>query len=129
MPADTMQTLILVLLIGVGFYFLAIRPQRKRAKEMQEMTKSLEPGSRVMISAGIVGSIKHLGERQAILEIAPGVEMTIFKQAIVKVLDPHEDEFEYADDEVGADAEGVSRDPRPDAPEEFIDEPPTAPQK
>ena len=94
-------TLLMVALMGAAFYFLLIRPQKKRAKEQQEKLAALEAGSRVMTISGIIGTISHLGEKQAILEIAPGVEITIDKRALST--QPIEDEFEYVD--ADADAE------------------------
>ena len=73
---------VMLVLMGAAFYFLLIRPQQKRSKQQQEMTNSLEPGTRVMLSSGVFGTIRHLGERQAIIEIAPGIEMTVVKQAV-----------------------------------------------
>lgn len=95
---DMGSTVLMLVLMGAAFYFLLIRPQQKRAKKQTEMTNALAPGARVMLSSGVFGTIRHLGERQAIIEIAPGIEMTVIKQAIVKTLTPEDDEFEYADD-------------------------------
>ncbi len=92
------STVLMLALMGAAFYFLLIRPQQKRAKKQQEMTSALGAGTRVMLSSGIFGTIQHLGEKQAIIEIAPGLEMTVIKAAIVKTLAPEDDEFEYADD-------------------------------
>ncbi|MCB0891157.1 MAG: preprotein translocase subunit YajC, partial [Propionibacteriaceae bacterium] len=92
------STVLMLVLMGAAFYFLLIRPQQKRAKKQAEMTNALAPGARVMLSSGVFGTIRHLGDRQAIIEIAPGIEMTVVKQAIVKTLTPEDDEFEYADD-------------------------------
>lgn len=92
------STLVMLLLLAAAFYFLLIRPQQKRAKQQQEMTKSFSPGVRVMTTSGVLATIKHVGEKQIIVEIAPGVEMTVISQAILKVLGPDDDEFEYADD-------------------------------
>lgn len=92
-------SLLMFVALGAAFYFLIFRPQQKRAKEQQEMNNSLAPGTRVMTSSGVLGTIKHLGERQLILEISPGVEMTLVKQAVAKVLKAEDDEFEYSDDD------------------------------
>jgi Preprotein translocase subunit YajC len=73
---------------------------------------ALEAGARVMTISGIVGTIKHLGEKQAILEISPGVEMTVVKGAIS--MQPVDDEFEYADETDAA--EDVEPDVVDDAP-------------
>jgi preprotein translocase subunit YajC len=90
------QLIGMIALMGGAFYFLLIRPQQKRTKEQKEHMNTLAPGARVMTISGIIGTIKHLGEKQAILEISPGVEMTIVKGAIS--MQSVEDEFEYADD-------------------------------
>ena len=71
-----------LILIFVVFYFLLIRPQQKRTKEQKEHMSTLSEGSRVMTISGIIGTIKHIGEKQAIIEISPGVELTIDKRAI-----------------------------------------------
>ena len=90
------STLLMIGAMGGAVYFLMIRPQQKKAKEQTSLMNSLEPGSRVMTISGIVGTIKYLGEKQIILEISPGVEMTMDKRAISP--QPVLDEFEYADD-------------------------------
>ncbi len=89
-------TILMVVLMGGAVYFLMIRPQQKRTKEQKEKLAALGPGSRVMTVSGIIGTVKHLGEKQAILELAPGVEMTVVKAAISS--QPVDDEFEYATD-------------------------------
>ena len=114
-----METVLMVVLMGAALYFLLIRPQKKRAKEQQEKLAAIEAGSRVMTISGIIGTVSHLGEKQAILEIAPGVEITIDKRALST--QPIEDEFEYvdadADTEAPAEPDGLaSADPlSPDA--------------
>jgi preprotein translocase subunit YajC len=88
----------ILLLVGVVavFYLMLVRPQQKRAKEQQKLMTALAAGDRVMTISGIVGTIRYLGEKQAIIEISPGVEMTVVKGAISS--QPVEDEFEYAED-------------------------------
>lgn len=90
------STIAMIALMGGAVYFLMIRPQQKKAKETANLMSSLEPGSRVMTISGIVGTIKYLGDKQAILEVSPGVEITMDKRALST--QPVVDEFEYADD-------------------------------
>ncbi len=106
-----METVLLIVVMGAAVYFLMIRPQQKRAKEQQNLMSALEPGARVMTVSGIIGTIKYLGDKQAIIEISPGVEMTVDKRAIStqKV----EDEFEYADDDAEPAAELEAADQTP----------------
>ncbi len=91
------STVLLFVLAGGALYFLMIRPQQKRQKEQQSHMSALEPGARVMLISGIIGTIKYMGEKQAVVEISPGVEMTVDKRAIST--QPVVDEFEYADED------------------------------
>lgn len=100
---DPGSTILLFAVMGAALYFLMIRPQQKRQKEQQKLMSSLEPGVRVMLLSGIFATIKYVGDKQAVVEIAPGVEMTVDKRAISP--QPVEDEFEYEDDSEGAPAE------------------------
>jgi len=50
-----------------------------------------------MMSGGIFGTLKHLGDKQVVVEVSPGVELTFVRQAIIRPLKDDEDEFEYAD--------------------------------
>src|SRR5665811_1684143 len=90
-------TLAMIAVLIVAGYFLIIRPQRKRAKDAAELQSSLQAGSRVMMSGGIFGTLKHLGDKQVVVEVSPGVELTFVRQAIIRPLKDDEDEFEYAD--------------------------------
>jgi preprotein translocase subunit YajC len=93
---DTLTLAMIAVLIVVG-YFLIIRPQQKRAKEQQALQNSLQEGSRVMMSGGVFGTIRHMGDKQVVVEVSPGVELTFVRQAIIRPLKDDEDEFEYAD--------------------------------
>ncbi|MDR2930786.1 MAG: preprotein translocase subunit YajC [Propionibacteriaceae bacterium] len=88
----------ILVIFGVAMYFLMIRPAKKQQQKQQEMMNSLEVGSRVMLGSGIYGTIRHLGEKQAVIEISPGVDLTILRQAIRGAVAPDEEEFEYADE-------------------------------
>ncbi len=122
---DMGSTVLMLVLMGAAFYFLLIRPQQKRAKKQQEMTNSLQPGTRVMLSSGVFGTIRHLGERQAIIEIAPGIEMTVVKQAVVKTLTAEDDEFEYSDEPAVVDDEPTESPFDNIQPSDFIDPKPS----
>ncbi|HSN11606.1 MAG TPA: preprotein translocase subunit YajC [Propionibacteriaceae bacterium] len=93
---DPLTLAMIAVLIVVG-YFLIIRPQQKRAKETAALQASIQEGSRVMMSGGIFGTVRHMGEKQVVVEVSPGVELTFVRQAIIRPLKDDEDEFEYAD--------------------------------
>ena len=78
----------LVMLVGlfVFFYFIAIRPQRKRQKEHGEMVANLAKGDEVVTNSGILGKITKLEEDYLVLKVADNVELKFQKVAIHAVL-------------------------------------------
>lgn len=77
------QMLITFALIGIIFYFLLIRPQRKQQKEMQERQNNLKPGDKVVSAGGIYGIIREVQDSTVKLEIAPNTIIKIAKTSIV----------------------------------------------
>ena len=57
-----------ILLIVVVMYFILIRPQRKRDKEMQKMRNNLQVGDEVTTSGGIIGRVVSLREDTVVIE-------------------------------------------------------------
>lgn len=65
------------------FYFILIRPQQKRLKIHRDMLKSLQKGSKVLTTGGIIGTImKFEGDDIVVIEIAQGVKVRIARSAI-----------------------------------------------
>jgi preprotein translocase subunit YajC len=75
-------------LIAVVFWFLLIRPQRRRQLELMRTQGSIEPGDEVMLGAGIVGRVASTSDEYVQLEVSPGVELQVSRQAVVRVLTP-----------------------------------------
>ena len=71
---EMFQILFLVGLF-VLFYFIAIRPQRKRQKEHQQMVSSLSKGDEVVTSSGILGRVTALDDNYMVLNVANNVDM------------------------------------------------------
>jgi preprotein translocase subunit YajC len=71
---EMFQILFLVGLF-VLFYFIAIRPQRKRQKEHKDMVSALGKGDEVVTSSGILGRVTSLDDNYMVLSVANNVEM------------------------------------------------------
>jgi preprotein translocase subunit YajC len=67
------------------FYFLLIRPQQKRAKELKNMLAGLKPGDEVLTSGGIYGRILETTENYVILD-AGEIELKISRAAVTSVI-------------------------------------------
>ncbi len=98
-PAFT-QILILGLLFGV-FYFMLIRPQKKRAKTHRNLIESVEVGDEVVTIGGLHGRVTRVGEDDLDIEAAPGTNLKFVKSAIARKLTEDDDE----DEEIGATSE------------------------
>lgn len=94
---DPVTLFMLVALFGL-MYFMLVRPAQKKAREQQQLVSTIQPGARIMTGSGIYGTVRHVGDLQAIIEISPGVEMTVAKQAILRTVRTEDDEFEYDDE-------------------------------
>lgn len=65
-----------VVIIAI-MYFMMIRPQRKRQKEIENFRNSLQPGQEVVTSGGIYGKIKEVSNGIVVLEVAKGVDIRV----------------------------------------------------
>ncbi len=73
--------LFLALIFGL-FYFLMIRPQRKRQKEHQHMTEELRVGDRIITAGGIYGKIESLSQDSVVLKIESGTTIRVARASI-----------------------------------------------
>lgn len=99
--------LLWVAAFGVIIYLFFIRPNKKRQDEQTKMMNAMQPGTRVMLTSGIFGTIEAVGDKQMVIELAPGTAITVVKQAIAKVLTEADEEFEYTDDNAIEPSDGV----------------------
>ena len=104
-------TLILIALMVVAFYFLIMRPQKKRQQAIQKTMNELQPGTRVMLGSGLFGTLVSVGTKQVVLEVSPGVEMTVLKQAIARTVAPGDEDTEFDELEEYDDSEVIADEP------------------
>ena len=81
MQAQYINILMIVFLF-VFMYFMIIRPQSKRNKELKLLQDSLKEGDRIVTFAGIYGDIVEVGTVTVKVRIAPKVEIELDRNAI-----------------------------------------------
>ena len=89
MPQDQgtqslISLVILIVVFGAIFYFLIIRPQRRREREHRKLLQSLKRGDRVVTAGGIYGTIDKIDDDTVILSLEEGAKVRIAKSSIVE---------------------------------------------
>lgn len=96
--------IILALLIVFMFWSQRRRAQRMKA-EQEEKSRQLLPGAKVLLQGGFYGTIVEYDaddlSKSALVELAPGVEVEVHSQAVLRVVDPIEGTL-TEDDEIEA---------------------------
>ncbi len=83
-PTALVQLLPLIFLFVV-FYFLLIRPQRKKQIEHQKMIESLKKNDEVVTVGGIHGTIINVKEKTFIIRVDDNVKIEVDKSSVAYV--------------------------------------------
>ena len=80
--------IILVVFIAV-MYFLMIRPQKKRDKQIQEMRSSLQVGDEIITIGGICGKIVKTKDETIVIQVgADKVKFEMMRWSVSQVVNP-----------------------------------------
>lgn len=69
------------------FYFMLIRPQKRREKERQALLNAVKTGDRVLFAGGILGVVANVKEKTLVVKIADGVKVEVVRGAVSQVLE------------------------------------------
>ena len=94
MTSEQLAGFLPILLIVLAFWFLVIRPARKRQTQAQQLQSRIAVGDRVMLTSGIFGRVVRLADETLELEIAAGVAITALRPAVARVVEPETGEAE-----------------------------------
>lgn len=76
-----------MILIFVVFWFVLIRPQRKKDKEAQQMLKNLKVGDRICTIGGIYGTIVRIKDDVLTVEVGEAKTQMVFARWAIKNID------------------------------------------
>ena len=71
----------MVIIVAI-MYFMMIRPQQKRQKEIMNFRRGLQIGQNIITSGGIYGKIKSVDETTVTLEVSHNVSIRIDKNSV-----------------------------------------------
>jgi preprotein translocase subunit YajC len=99
-------------LLALAFFFLIVRPQRRRVSAHRAFVSALRLGDEVVTTGGIYGTIRALRGDAVELEIAPGIVIRVARAAVAQPASP------------GGDAAGAAADDEPSDSREIEGPPP-----
>ncbi|MGA8008172.1 MAG: preprotein translocase subunit YajC [Thiomonas sp.] len=83
---STVMSLLPIIVMFVILYFVMLRPQMKKQKEMRAMLAALAKGDEVVTTGGMVGKISKINDNYVNLEIAANTEVQVQRSAVTMVL-------------------------------------------
>jgi preprotein translocase subunit YajC len=81
----TLQMVGFLVVIFALFYFVMIRPQRKKQKEQQTMVAALQKGDRVITAGGIFGTIDSVREDSVVIKVESGTLLRVAKGSVMVI--------------------------------------------
>jgi len=82
--ASFAQSFLPILLIGVIFYFLLIRPQNQRMKAHRQMLSEVSRGDTIVTNGGLIGKVKKVNDDELTVDFN-GNEMKVIRSMIADV--------------------------------------------
>ena len=73
--------IMIVAMIAI-FYFLMIRPQQKKQKDLQRSREAMKNGDKVITAGGIHGRIKEVSDTSMLIEVSDGVRIRVEKSSV-----------------------------------------------
>jgi len=81
-PGGTLGALMPLVLMFVIFYFLLIRPQRKRMKEHEALIARLKKGDRVVTNGGLIGNIHALTDSELTIDLDGKTKVRVVRSQV-----------------------------------------------
>lgn len=79
--ADYSGIIMIVALIAI-FYFLMIRPQQKKQKEIRKFREGLKKGDNIITAGGIYGKIKEIKDDSFLVSVSDNTILRIDKGSV-----------------------------------------------
>ena len=78
------QFLIMMVLIFGVMYFLMIRPQQKKQKELVKFRNALDKGQKIVTAGGTYGTVKEVKEGYVLVEVDSNVAIRVDKNMVMR---------------------------------------------
>jgi preprotein translocase subunit YajC len=106
--------IILVVFLGI-FYFVMVRPQRSRQRRAMQMQNQVVPGQRIVTTAGMYGTVVSADDQDIVIEVAPGVQISMLRRAVLRVVTDTDDASSAASGTAALDGQAAGEPEQPPA--------------
>lgn len=86
-PGMFLSFIVPMIFVGLIFYFVLIKPQKKQHQEVQKMRDNLKEGANIITTGGIHGTVKKVKDDIVTLQVADNVRIKINRASIGTVKD------------------------------------------
>jgi preprotein translocase subunit YajC len=90
--ARMMETVGMMVIMLVAFYFILIRPQNEQRKKQEAMLKALKKGDKIVTTSGILATVVSVKDRTVTIR-SEDTKLEVLKSAITQVVE----DFDKAD--------------------------------
>ena len=82
---NPLQMFLPLILIFLVFYFLVIRPQKKKEDKRKQMIEAVQKGDKVVTIGGVHGQVTQVDETSVLLQVDSTVKLRVEKSALSSV--------------------------------------------
>lgn len=86
------SSIIFLILVGIVFYLMLYRPNKKRIDQHRRLIESVSEGDEVVTIGGVFGTVRSVTDEHFHVEISPGTTIRLAKSAIGRRVEREEPE-------------------------------------
>ena len=90
--------LLIIVVVFVLMWFFMIRPQRRRQQAQQQSLRNVAPGTEIVTTGGLIGTVTSVTDDELTLEVAPGTNLRVARRAVAAILTPEAEEDEAVEE-------------------------------
>lgn len=91
MPQQMIMAVVMWVAVFAVFYFLLIRPQKKKEKQLKDMRENLKTGDKVTTIGGIIANVAKVEEDHVVLELGPNRSKVPFEKWAIGTVQPQDE--------------------------------------
>ena len=81
------QMVPMIVIFMAIFYFMIIRPQKRKDQEHKDMLSKASKGQKVIFGGGMIGVISSVKEKTFMIKLADNVKVEILKGSVTKIVE------------------------------------------